>query len=98
MKDSKPDDQRHDLEEGREEVHLPLQPQLAGMVWQLPAVAHQGGQGVCNSSLPHPSPEVISLPPSHLHLLLLVPLLPCLVSRSSPQTIVKPDMIMIFYA
>ena len=47
------------LEEGHEEVHLPLEPQLAGMVWQLPAVAHQGGQGVCRPSLPHPPHQVI---------------------------------------
>ena len=30
-----------------------------GVVWQWPAVAHQGGQGVCRPSLPHPSHQVI---------------------------------------
>ena len=43
----------------KEEVRLPLQPELLGVVWQLPAVAHQGGQGVCRPSLPHPPHQVI---------------------------------------
>ena len=51
------------LEEGNEEVHLPLQPQLLGGVRRLPALAHQGGQGVRRTSLPNPPPSVIYVLP-----------------------------------
>ena len=47
------------LDEGQKEDHLPLQPQLLGVVRQLPALAHQGGQGVRRPSLPYPPPTVI---------------------------------------
>ena len=47
-------------EEGREEVQLLLQHLLSGLVWQLPAVAHQRGVGICRPSLPHPPHQVTS--------------------------------------
>ena len=47
------------LDEGHEEDHLSLQPQLLGMVRKLPGLAHQGGQGVRRPSLPYPTPSVI---------------------------------------
>ena len=40
-------------------VEVLLQPELLGVVWQLPDLAHQGGQGVCRPSLPHPPHQVI---------------------------------------
>ena len=49
------------LDEGHEEDHLSLQPQLLGMVRKLPGLAHQGGQGVRRPSLPYPpDPQVYS--------------------------------------
>ena len=50
------------LEEGHQEVLLPRQHQLPGLVWELSTVAHQRGQGVCCPTFPHPTPQLTSLP------------------------------------
>ena len=73
----------HIPQEGHEEVRLPLQPELLGVVWQLPAVAHQGGQGVCRPSLPHPPHQVI---PSWRTPWSQSPSRSCSSSHSSPES------------